>query len=199
MNTQPDFETLYTEFREPIHRYLVRMVGQSVADDLTQDVFLKVNRALPRFRGRSKLSTWVYRIATNTALDWLRGGAHQLQSHSESLADPVRERDRDLPDRDAAGRKPAGTDDVHVKVEMNECIREYVDDLPPSYRAVITLSEYHDLANQAIADILGISLDNVKIRLHRARAALKRELDTGCDLYSDEEGELSCDRKPGDR
>jgi RNA polymerase sigma-70 factor (ECF subfamily) len=78
---------------------------------------------------------------------------------------------------------------------MNTCIREFVGDLPPDYRAVIALSELKDLPNQEIADILGISLGNVKIRLHRARVALKKNFSEGCDFYSDNEGGLSCDRK----
>lgn len=82
-----------------------------------------------------------------------------------------------------------------VRNEMNECIREFVDKLPGNYRTVIILSELKDLQNQQIVDILGISLDAVKIRLHRARVRLKAEFEAGCDLYHDEDGELACDRK----
>ncbi len=78
---------------------------------------------------------------------------------------------------------------------MNECIREFVDKLPGNYRTVIILSEIKDLQNQEVADILGISLDAVKIRLHRARARLKAEFEIGCDFYHNEDGDLACDRK----
>jgi RNA polymerase sigma-70 factor (ECF subfamily) len=63
------------------------------------------------------------------------------------------------------------------------------------YRTVIILSEIRDLKNQEVADILGISLDAVKIRLHRARARLKKEFEAGCTFYRDEDNELACDRK----
>jgi RNA polymerase sigma-70 factor (ECF subfamily) len=82
-----------------------------------------------------------------------------------------------------------------IRNEMNECIREFVDKLPTDYRIVIILSEIKDLRNQEIAEILDISLDAVKIRLHRARARLKAEFEAGCDFYHDEDGKLACDRK----
>jgi RNA polymerase sigma-70 factor (ECF subfamily) len=82
-----------------------------------------------------------------------------------------------------------------IRTEMNECIREFVDNLPENYRTVIILSELKDLKNQEIAEILGVSLDAVKIRLHRARIKLKEEFEAGCDFYYNEDSELSCDRK----
>jgi RNA polymerase sigma-70 factor (ECF subfamily) len=72
-----DFQNVYQEFQPRIHRFLCRLVGPEEADDLTQDVFLKVSQALPGLRGESTLSTWVYRIATNSALDKLRSPCHR--------------------------------------------------------------------------------------------------------------------------
>ena len=82
-----------------------------------------------------------------------------------------------------------------IRKEMNECIREFVDKLNENYRTVIILSELKDLKNQDIADILGISLDAVKIRLHRARVKLKELFEAGCEFYRNEDNELACDRK----
>ena len=82
---------------------------------------------------------------------------------------------------------------------MNDCIRKYVESLPPSYRSVVILSEGEGLTNQEIADVLGISLGMVKIRLHRARRRLKRELGNGCNVYRDERNELACEPKAGER
>ena len=78
---------------------------------------------------------------------------------------------------------------------MNECIREFIDRLPMDYRTVILLSEIKELKNQEIADILGISIDTTKIRLHRARAKLKEIFEQGCNFYHDQGGKLACDRK----
>ena len=82
-----------------------------------------------------------------------------------------------------------------VRKEMNECIRGIVDGLPENYRAVLALSEVEEFTNAEISQILGISLDVVKIRLHRARARLKKELEAKCNFYRDERNELACDRK----
>ena len=79
---------------------------------------------------------------------------------------------------------------------MNECIRGLVDELPENYRAVLVLSDLEGFTNAEISEVLGISLETVKIRLHRARLALKKSMDRVCDLYRDERNELSCDRKP---
>ena len=89
----------------------------------------------------------------------------------------------------------SSTDELVIRKEMRECINEYIDGLPPDYKAVIVLSEQEGLANKEIAEILGISLDNVKIRLHRARAKLKAVLDEACDFYYTDQNTLACDRK----
>ena len=79
---------------------------------------------------------------------------------------------------------------------MTECLREFMDRLPETYKTVMVLSELQEFKNSEIAEILGISLNTVKIRLHRARERLRKELETGCNFYRDERNEFACDRKP---
>ncbi len=79
---------------------------------------------------------------------------------------------------------------------MNECIRGLVNGLPENYRIVLVLSDLEGFTNAEIGEVLGLSLETVKIRLHRARLALKKSMGHACDLYRDERNELSCDRKP---
>jgi len=190
------FHDVYDEFHSRIRHYLERLVGQSEADDLTQEVFVKVNKGLEDFRGESKLSTWIYRIATNAALDRLRSSSFRQKSREVSLVSSSEEREKNVGDRDTcAGRKAPSVRQQAVKKEMSKCIRDFVDRLPVSYRTVVVLSELKDMKNQEIADIFAISLDTVKIRLHRARARLRQELDSGCDFYGDGENVLSRDRK----
>jgi RNA polymerase sigma-70 factor (ECF subfamily) len=81
---------------------------------------------------------------------------------------------------------------------MSECVRDYVDQLPADYRTVVVLSELEELPDREIAEILGISLEAAKIRLHRARARLRQMLEQGCDLSRDERNELTCDPRPDD-
>lgn len=187
-----NFNDVYEEFHPTILRYVTKIAGKPDADDITQEVFEKVNRGLADFEGRSKLSTWIYRIATNTALDRLRSA-----SFSHSKKESAIEENADIEDRDAwSGQKKAPIDKELIRREMSECVREYVDKLPPDQRTAIVLSEIEGFKKREIADILQVSLDNVKIRLHRARASLKKLLDEGCDFYHNEQETLACDRKP---
>jgi RNA polymerase sigma factor (sigma-70 family) len=78
-----DFQSLHDQFRPRVLRYLTRLVGEGDAEDLTQAVMLKVSRALPEFRGDSSVSTWIYRIATNTALDKARRKTIEPLSETE--------------------------------------------------------------------------------------------------------------------
>jgi RNA polymerase sigma-70 factor (ECF subfamily) len=82
---------------------------------------------------------------------------------------------------------------------MGECVRESIDKLPSDYRTVIILSELEGFKNKEITNILQVSLDTVKIRLHRARASLKKELDKGCGFYRNEQDIFACGRKPTSR
>jgi len=83
-------------------------------------------------------------------------------------------------------------DTLLIRKDMKECIRDIVESLPDNYRNVLVLSEFEGPTN---AEIAGISLDTVKIRLFRARARLKKELEAKCNFYHDDRNELACDRK----
>src|SRR5574342_539452 len=80
-----ELQEIYDAFQPRILRYLTRLVGQFEAEDLTQEVFVKAGQALGSFRGESQLSTWIYRIATNAALDRLRSRSFQHTAHRGDL------------------------------------------------------------------------------------------------------------------
>jgi RNA polymerase sigma-70 factor (ECF subfamily) len=194
MRNQPEFEEIYQEFQPKIRRYLSRMLGDQAAEDIAQEVFTKISRKLDSFKGISSFSTWIYRIATNTALDKLRSPSFKRSSESITLEDLTATEARDA----WTGQAEPTVDQEVIRKEMSDCVREFVDKLPPDYRTVLILSELEGFKNREIADILEISLDNVKVRLHRARARLKQELDGGCSFYHSEQGNLACDRKSVD-
>lgn len=188
------FADIYEEFYPKIHNYLKRLVGEQEAEGLTQSVFEKISVNLDNFKGESKLSTWLYRIATNAALDKLKSSSFKhsqsgplapLPIHMPEVENPVSKNNEKL----------ASPDRKIIKDEMNECIREFVDDLPPDYKTIIALKELKGFTNKEIAEILGISLATAKIRLHRARTKLRENLKAGCDFYHDDRSELACDRK----
>jgi RNA polymerase sigma-70 factor (ECF subfamily) len=187
------FQQIYEEYQARILLYMSRMVGESIAEDLTQDVFVKVGLALKDFRQDSQLHTWIYRIATNTAIDWLRRASTRKETKKDFHTENPDERDEKEPE--CIPVQIIEGEQRVIKKEMNGCIRSVIDTLSESYRSVIILSELEEIQDSEIAEILGISLQAAKIRLHRARARLRQELEKACVFYRDERNELACDRK----
>jgi RNA polymerase sigma-70 factor (ECF subfamily) len=183
----PDFQAIHNRFRPRVLRYLSRLAGEAEAEDLTQSVMLKVSEGLREFRGDSSVSTWIYRIATNAALDRLRHKTVQATDDAVFESD-----ERDVPPE----AQIESVEATAVREEMSSCIREFIERLPENYKTVMLLSELEGFKNNEIATILGITLDTVKIRLYRAREKLRKELEAGCSFYRDEGDELACDRKP---
>ena len=191
MVTECEFSNIYKEYYPKIIQYLTRIAGPNVAEDMAQDVFDRICRNLGGFKGNSKLSTWIYRIATNTAIDRLKSASYKQTLDSTPLRDTSGFDNRNA--HSPSG--PLSPDQAVIRKEMGNCVTEYIDNLPLNYKTALVLSELKDLSNQEIADILEISLDNVKIRLHRARAKLRESLSDGCDFYHNEQNVLACDRK----
>jgi len=181
-----DFETLYADFYPRVVRYLTRLAGPDGAEDLAQEVFIKIHRSLGEFRGDSSLSTWVYRVATNAAMDKLRS-AERRSSASACSSSEVEE--LVVPDRAASPERQA------IRIEMSACVQELVKELPEAHRTVLILSETEGFRNAEIAEVLDVSLETVKIRLHRARAQLRKRMNEQCRFYRDRESILLCDRK----
>ena len=186
-NSDSDFRSIFDAHQPRIKRYLTRMVGAEEAEDLTQEVFAKVSQALPSFEGKAQLSTWIYRIASNTAIDRLRSASFRKSKAFVPSDNLVAELQVSLKDE-----KNPTADKKLIEDEMNQCIRNFIANLPGSYRAVVTLSDLERFKNREIADILEVSLDTVKIRLHRARARLKKELEKGCHFYHTDDSDLAC-------
>ena len=193
MDGKKSFQEIYERFRPGVLRFLSRLVGEEEAEDVAQEVFLRVDRGLEGFRGESSIGTWIYRIARNAVLDRLRSrpawleSARQLQTHgSEEDPEDIMSQ---LPDEQASLER------YLIGKEMSECIRGRVDTLPESYRRVLVLSELIGMTNAEIASALGVSEGAGKIRLHRARALLREDLGTHCTLYHDELDELACEPK----
>ena len=191
-----EFEKIHHIFRPKILRYLTRLVGEDEAEDLAQEVFVKVNQGLKTFRGEAQVSTWIYRIATNAALDRLQSPSFQRTPHKGHRVVSVPEGEITRQDKDAwTGERPPSVETALIREEMNECIRNFVENLPANNRTVLVLSELEGLKDSEIAEIVGVSLNAVKIRLHRASTKLRRELEAHCSFYRDERGELACDLK----
>jgi RNA polymerase sigma-70 factor, ECF subfamily len=169
-----------------IFRYIMSMVRDTAeAEDLTQETFLRAYRRHDSLRDEGAQTAWLYRIATNVCLDRLRQYSRRAPIESETDLDQVDIADPDTPTL----QKTIERD------EMSACVQRYLNRLSDSYRAVILLHDMHDLTASDIARLLGESLDNVKIRLHRARVKLKTALEAGCDFSYDESSTLTCESK----
>jgi RNA polymerase sigma-70 factor (ECF subfamily) len=185
-----NFDEIYDTFWPKIHIYVVRMVGENEADDLTQEIFIKVGKSVESFRNESELYTWIYSIATNTVIDRMRKSDYLHETKQNDVNLNIQNEQNSCIEKEALA-----IEGQVINREMNKCIREHIDALPEKLRTVIVLSEMEGLKNKDIAEVLGITLEAVKTRIHRAKIYLKNELEHHCDFYWDERNEMACGRK----
>ena len=166
---EESFAYLLSKHRDAVVNYLYRMVQNGgVAEELAQDVFLRVYRARGNYEPTAKFTTWLYRIATHVALNSLRDGRHFR--NAEALDDPLNERPRELPDS-----RPTVEDEMVVQAQGWE-IRRAIQALPEKQRAAVVLHKYHDLDYKEIAQSLRCSESAVKSLLFRAYETLRTRL-----------------------
>ncbi len=146
-------------------------------EDVVQEVFLAAYRAIPAFRGESRLSTWLQRIAITRALNHLDRSAEKLRRASRSLDGTVRDMDDPAPDAVPARELTAAGPSPLQELEASELRRRLADclgRLPGIWRAVIALRDAESHSYDEIASTLGLALGTVRSRLARARLALRR-------------------------
>lgn len=170
-----------TAFEEILRRYeakvfsLVRGLtrNDSDAQDALQDTFLSVYQKIGTFKGRSSLSTWIYRVAVNAALMKIRKRKH------DDRAVPI---DEYLPEFDGAGHVvalPDGAplpDRVLLNKELARYLKESIQALPPDDRAIVILRDQEGLSNEEVAAVMNLSVPAIKSRLHRARLYLRERI-----------------------
>jgi RNA polymerase sigma-70 factor (ECF subfamily) len=138
--------------------------NQQDAEDAVQDIYLRVWRALPGFRGQARFRTWLYRVALNTCLNIRR-----------SLQQDLRQVDSEASLDQAAGEGESPTE-IALQIERRRRLWSHVSGLPEKYRLVIALFYQQQLSYREIAQILALPLGTVKSHLNRARAALAKRL-----------------------
>ena len=188
MSGLPSYDAIDREFRPKVLRYMSGMVDAQEAPDLAQTALMKVAEHLHEFRGESSLSTWIYRIAANVALDRLR---RKPVGHAAPASEPEEEGDDEAVPPEL---QSPSTESAAERREMSACVREFVERLPLTYRNVVLLAEIEGFSNAEIAQVTGLSLDTVKIRLHRGRARLRAELENGCSFSRDDQSGIACER-----
>lgn len=160
------FAELVDRYKNGVHWLVKRMVGDSDHEDLTQDVFLRAYRALPRFRGDSTFKTWIFKIARNLCLSELRKAGRRGQHLS--LEDEGEERIQEL-----LPESQSGIERSMERRDLSHRVRQLVDELPLHYKTVLTLFYLNRVRYEEIAEIMDIPMGTVKTHLHRARMRLR--------------------------
>ena len=144
------------------------------ARDALQEAFLQAFRALPRFEGQARISTWLHRIVVNAALMKIRSKKSRPEEPIEPFLPTFQEDGHAMVEfRSWDG----GAEALLERAETRSLVRAAIDRLPPTYRTILLLRDIEELDTTEVAELLGISANAVKIRLHRARQALRGLLD----------------------
>ncbi len=171
----PDFSRIYEAFHDRVVSYAASLIGRDEAEDVAQEVFVKIGRSLGTLADPAKLTSWIYAITINTVRDLARMRSSRAESAPGS------------PDPDGGARTP---EEIAIRNEMVACYLDYVEKLPRDHYEVYVLSEFEHLSGLDIARRLSIPPGTVKMRLHRARTRLNDELRRNCRCYRNERGEL---------
>ena len=167
---ETSFALLLERHRAPVIHFLYRMVqNPSVAEELAQEVFLRVYRSRATYEPTAKFTTWLFRITTHLALNWVRDGKKEKgqESLDQQLVDGI---DRQVPDR-----QPTIEQELLHEVKMTE-VRQAIEALPAKQRAAVLMHKYEELEYAQIARALSCSESAVKSLLFRAYESLRSRL-----------------------
>lgn len=160
------FETLFRKYQTYVYNIGLGMLSNSEdAADVTQETFLRLHRSLDSFRGDSSFSTWLYRVTVNLCITELRRKSRTRFQFLDDLS-----HDEDLSLFEEPGATP---DEAMALEEDRKVVHQVLRTLPPDYRAIMVLRHFQQLAYEEIAEVLGLSLSQVKTRLFRARKMFK--------------------------
>ncbi len=162
------YEVLIQRYQDKVYNLAARMINnREDAHDLVQETFIQIYKSLRHFRGDCSFGTWLYRVATNKCLDFLR------RKKPEQVFHPASEKDELIADsRD-------GPEESLLKEEEAYVVRKALASLPRNYRIVLVLHHYQLLGYKEIAEILDLPVKTVATRLYRARRILREKLTGG--------------------
>ena len=153
-----------------------------VADDLTQETFIKACKSLDSLKDISKIKSWLIRIAYNLCLDYFKNASKNKFESLDSIEEEF-----------SANILPIGKQ--LERNEMSQCVQEKMLLFPRSYRTILCLADIAGLTHHEIAEVLEVNVGNVKVRLHRAKAKMKGMLNQHCYFGNDERAVLVCTPK----
>ena len=167
------FHELYEDYKFPLLNFIYRFCqDRRVAEELCQEVFIRVYKSASSYEAKAKFSTWLYRIATNICLNELRSGKYQYELVPSSL------------DKNESGKEPLGfedtdqarADDGMEARELNIAVRQAIAQLPKKQRLAVLFSIYQQLSYKDIGERIGCSEGAVKSMIHRSKIFIKKKL-----------------------
>jgi len=165
-------ENVWEAFSRPLQRFIQRRVTDEYsAEDILQDVFLKIHSRIETLHDHDRLAAWIFQIARHAIADYYRG----------------QRATSDIPATLAAPDELAGDD---VAQELAPCVAAMVEQLPDMYREALWLTEYQGLSQKELSERLGISFSGAKSRVQRARAKIKEQLLDCCHFQFDHAGRI---------
>jgi len=161
-------ERIWEEFHAPLQQFILRRVSDEAAEDIMQDVFLRIHQHMDSLKDVRKLEGWIYQITRNAIIDAYRSRRPTTPLDAEEVLDLSEE----LPDDD-------------VVSELLPCVRAMVRSLPELDRQALVLTDYQGLTQRELAERLGLSFSGAKSRVQRAREKLKQQLLKCCHFELD--------------
>lgn len=169
------FGVLLEKHRNPVIHFVYRMVqDRAVAEELSQEVFLRVYRSRASYEPSARFTTWLFRIATHLALNWLRDGRKE-KGHQRLDAPARSEKDGELPAREVSDRTPSVEQRMVYQTKLQE-VRAAIAMLPEKQRAAVLMHKYEEMEYSQIANVLDCSESAVKSLLFRAYETLRARL-----------------------
>src|SRR5579859_770001 len=170
----PTTEQVWEAFHIPLHQFIRRRVSdEATAEDLLQDVFLKIHQRVDALKDVKRLESWIYQMTRNTIIDYYRSHRPLMTLDAAEVPDLPEE----LPDDD-------------IVSELLPCVQSMVLALPEQYRQALVLTEYQGLTQKELGERLGLSFSGAKSRVQRAREKLKQQLLACCHFELDRRGHI---------
>lgn len=168
------FLELVELYQARVYKLVLRMLGEKhEAEDMAQEVFVQIFKAVDGFRGESRLGTWVYRIAVNACKNRIK----YLGRRRADAQQPYEERDAVAAGRAVTSSELSRPDDLVEGLQLERIVQISIAEMDADFREVLVLRDVEDLSYEEICEITGLPQGTVKSRLHRARAMLKAAIE----------------------